>query len=190
MPFNTSSRNAADDLRAVNFALAKSWPFLKLEAYASAGTIASGTLAYDLGSLTPLPSRELGVAIAYIDINDSESPVMVKHVRQYYDVSSDAWTLEMNAALANAYSGRTMYVRYQYPHPKITALTDHVYAKVDVAGELAALFYHHLKGTSSTYDSAFNRAVAPEIFRSDEIAKRDWTDQLPVMVPIVGRHRL
>lgn len=190
MPFTTSARTAADDVKAVNFAIYKSWPYLKLEAYASVGLIVAGQTEYDLSALTPAPSREVGVAIAMIKIETDESPVVIKNVKQYYDNTLGYWTLVLGSDLVDGYADKTLYVRYQYPHPKIAAVGETVYVKPDIAGELAALFYHHLKGTSSTYDSAFNRAVAPELFRSDEIAKRDYTAQLPVLVPIVGKDRI
>lgn len=190
MPLSSSARTAADDLRAVNFALTASWPAFKLEEYSSAATLALGTYEYALSALDPQPSVELGVAIAEVSVSDTEPPIVVSHVKQRYSVSDGYWTLLVPSEMARSWAGKSVYVRYQYPHPTLTSLGETVYVPLHVCSQLAMLWYAHYLATGSNYDSAFNRAIAPEFYRIDALARRAFVPQLPNKVPIVGREQL
>lgn len=192
MPIDASPRDATTDLKAVNFALVSSWPHFKMEEFAEVGTLSSNTYEYAMGTgiLDPQPSLELGVAMAYIAETTLEPKVIHRGVQQRYSTSDGYWTLIVSDRLASKHSGRSLYVRYQYAHPVLTSLDDTVYMPLAIAGQIAALFYQHMLATRSTYDSAFNRAIAPEFYRVDTLAQRARTPQLPVLVPHIGKERL
>lgn len=121
-----ASKSDTDMLKAVKAAVSQSWPNIRVNEYASAGTLAASTYEYSLSALTTLDPL-FGVGEVLIDESTSGAPVRRHGVKQYYDHSATAWTLVFDASLVSTYLGKTFYVRYQYPHALPSALTDTLY---------------------------------------------------------------
>lgn len=174
---------SADNLKAVNFGLGKSWPNWRMTERASGGTLASTTYEYSLSALTTI-DRDAGIAKVQVVPTNSQ-PVDVSHrCSQYYDHSASAWTLQIDAAVTGKYTGYPFYVFYQYPHPRLAALTETVYAPVDTVAQVALLWMTMYGATSQNVGNEFWKAFGAEYLGPgpEQIWKRNRSEWLPHIV--------
>lgn len=117
----------------LNLAIRSAWPVLRItERSTTAFTIASGTFDYSMGSLSPVPDRQLGIAKVFIqDAGATTAPDELHKVEQYFDGSADAWYVRLQAWQASQYNGKVANVIYQYQHPDITAIGETIYMPED-----------------------------------------------------------
>lgn len=187
LPFDTSVITDGQIVNALNLAIAHAWPQFRLTEYeAGVVTLAAGDYDYSLAALTNL-HRDLGVGVVYL-VKDSDEPHVVRSdIRQIYDHSAGAWVLEVGSSLADTYSGKTLDVQYQYPHPTISAITDTIYLPLDYATYFVASWYAQ-RAMTKQYTERFMWRDLWEGWQAiwDRALARNRTPALPQSIRIGG----
>lgn len=113
-------------LAILNWAIRSAWPSDRItERVIGAATLTSGQFDYSLAGLTNPPARELGISLVFIQESGTTTAPDVSHdTQQYYDGSADAWYLRFSPRIVNGYTGKSVNVVYQYPHPEVTDLDE------------------------------------------------------------------
>lgn len=102
----------ANTLKAVQMAISRSWPFIKVPMHvSSAGTLSTQTYTYSLAALTDLTSD--GISRLFVEpfaVTDGP-PIMKRAWRDYKD-SSGNWQLEIAPSVTSEFNGKDFGVFY------------------------------------------------------------------------------
>jgi hypothetical protein len=122
LPAGTVAPDTSKTLKALKWAIASTWPALKINKSATAGTVAQNTYQFSLAALTDI--TEWGVAEVLVAPTGAtaEPDIRLRDWRAYNN--DGVWTLVLHPKDVSTHIGKAITVRYQARVSVPTALTD------------------------------------------------------------------
>lgn len=150
-------------VRGLNAAIAGAWPQIRLDEYApSVATLADGTFTYSMAAVTGLDDERSIIGRVYIAEDSNQTEVGHREVRQYFDHGARAWYLDFAPSLVATWQGKAVNIRYQRPHPRITAISDTIYLPHNYLVARTAVWYADMGLTEQTIDPGRWQALRRE----------------------------
>lgn len=172
LPMQGGQRTPANDLLAINYAIRTLWPRVKKEIHAaSVFTFSAATLSYALSTLTDT-SREIGVARLLVYPDSSDAPVEVPSWYQKLNHTTGVWTIQVPAAVASAYAGKSVDVLYWAQHSELSALSDTTALPADLLQAGMMVYYAQTALTQGNVQNSNWRDLLPWYRQEFETAQK------------------
>ena len=184
LPISSSLTSTTLTLLALNVAISKAWPSVRLdEYYPSACTLDRDTFVYSMAPVTGLTDERAIIGKVYITEESTFPEVGHRSVRTRYDQSARVWSLIFADSLVNAYHGKVVNLQLQYPHARISAISDTIYLPHDYLVARVAVWYADYLMAEQSIDPGRWASLRAEW--TEDFEKSLRANQTPALMPLM-----